>query len=108
MIQLFKHFDDFTDDQVIGVANDLTPHYFDHVQDFIKQNPGTQIGSPGRFQVGKFICFYLCSLHLIGLQYGCCALQPVQDEDQRGLQCLHQARQDGVPVQQVHDGWAGG
>ena len=53
MIDLFKHFYDFTEDQVIGVANDLTPHYFDHAQDFIKQNPGTEIGSPGRFQVRK-------------------------------------------------------
>ena len=55
MIDLFKHFSDFTEDQVIGVANDLTPHYFDHAQDFIKQNPGTEIGSPGRFQVRKLL-----------------------------------------------------
>ena len=60
MIELFKHFDTFTDDQVIGVANDLTPHYFDHVQAFIKQNPETEIGSPGRFQVGKSINFVFC------------------------------------------------
>ena len=50
MIELFKHFDNFADDEMIGVANDLTPHYFDHAQDFIKKNPGTRIGSPGRFQ----------------------------------------------------------
>ena len=51
IIELFKHFDNFAADEVIGVANDLTPHYFDHVQTFINQNPGTQIGAPGRFQV---------------------------------------------------------
>ena len=51
MIELFKHFDNFDDDQVIGVANDLTPHYFDHAQEYIKQNPGTRVGSSGRFQV---------------------------------------------------------
>jgi hypothetical protein len=51
MIEVFKHFDNFADEEVIGVANDLTPHYFDHAQEFIKQNPGTRVGYPGRFQV---------------------------------------------------------
>ena len=51
MIELFKHFNNFAEEEVIGVANDLTPHYFDHAQEYIKQNPGTRVGSPGRFQV---------------------------------------------------------
>ena len=51
MIELFKHFDNFAPAEVIGVAADLTPHYYEQAQHFIRQNPGTRVGSPGRFQV---------------------------------------------------------
>ena len=39
MIELFKHFNNFAEEEVFGVANDLTPHYFDHAQEYIKQTP---------------------------------------------------------------------
>ena len=62
--ELFKHFNDFNDDQIIGVANDLTPHYFELAQKFILSNPGTKVGSPGRFQVDKSYNQHISPLRL--------------------------------------------
>lgn len=49
--QLYQQFDDFTDDQVMGVGIDLAPHYRIAFREYRKNNPGTRVGEPGRFQV---------------------------------------------------------
>lgn len=50
MLNLYKHFKKFTETEMIGVANDLTPHYFNLAKSYRKLNPETNIGSPGRSQ----------------------------------------------------------
>jgi len=50
MLHLYKHFRNFSETEMIGVANDLSPHYFDGLSNYRRQNPDTQIGLPGRFQ----------------------------------------------------------
>ena len=50
-LNLFKHFSQFSQSELIGIGPDLSPHYYGMTQLFREKNPGTQIGSPGRFQV---------------------------------------------------------
>ena len=35
----------------MSVGLDLAPHYFMFLGDYIKENPNTPFGQPGRFQV---------------------------------------------------------
>ena len=51
MIQLYQQFKLFSPTQLIGVANDQTPHYFKLSRQFAKVNPGSMIGQPGKMQV---------------------------------------------------------
>ena len=37
--------------QIVGVGLDLSPHYSVALKKYRKENPGTEIGSPGRYQV---------------------------------------------------------
>ena len=49
--ELFDHFDHFSSDQVMGVGIDLAPHYRIAFGNYRRNNPGTKVGEPGRFQV---------------------------------------------------------
>ena len=35
----------------VGVGHDLSPHYLHRLATFISHNPGTELGSPGQYQV---------------------------------------------------------
>ena len=52
-MNLYKHFQKFSETEIIGVANDLSPHYFNLAKSYREQNPETKVGSPGRFQVSQ-------------------------------------------------------
>ena len=41
----------FAPDELIGVANDQTPHYFKLSRKFAQENPGSLVGNPGKLQV---------------------------------------------------------
>jgi len=47
---LYKQFAQFDSSQLIGVGLDLSPHYRTSLELYRKQNPGTHIGQPGRYQ----------------------------------------------------------
>ena len=49
--ELYDKFSEFNAQQIMGVAIDLAPHYRVAFRHYRQQNPGTQIGEPGRFQV---------------------------------------------------------
>ena len=49
--ELFELFDEFDSQQVMGSANDLSPHYKIAFRKFREANPGTHVGEPGKFQV---------------------------------------------------------
>jgi hypothetical protein len=51
IIHLYNNFKLFSTTELIGVANDQTPHYFQVSRNFAKQNPGSLVGNPGKFQV---------------------------------------------------------
>ena len=53
IINLYKLFHNFTDSQIIGLANDLSPHYFGMTKEFRNLNPSSKIGLPGKYQVGS-------------------------------------------------------
>eukprot|EP00090_Calanus_glacialis_P002986 TRINITY_DN12176_c0_g1_i1.p1 TRINITY_DN12176_c0_g1~~TRINITY_DN12176_c0_g1_i1.p1 ORF type:complete len:327 (-),score=72.77 TRINITY_DN12176_c0_g1_i1:66-1004(-) len=50
LIHLYQQFKLFSYTQLIGVANDQTPHYFKLSRNFVKQNPGSLVGNPGKLQ----------------------------------------------------------
>ena len=41
----------FGRDEIIGVANEMAPHYFSHLTRYREEHPGTLVGQPGRYQV---------------------------------------------------------
>ena len=43
--------------QIVGVGLDLSPHYSVALKKYREENPGTEIGSPGRYQVSFFYFF---------------------------------------------------
>ena len=49
--ELWGHFSEFSATEVIGIANDLHPHYFINTREYRETHPGTHVASPGRFQV---------------------------------------------------------
>lgn len=49
--ELYKQFDNFDVTNIMGVANDLSPHYMIALREYRANNPNTHIGEPGRFQV---------------------------------------------------------
>ena len=51
--ELYDMFEDFSNDQVMGVGVDLAPHYRIAFREYRKKNPNTMVGEPGRFQVNK-------------------------------------------------------
>ena len=53
--ELYDLFNNFKESEVLGLANELHPHYFLATEDYRRHNPGTQVGSPGRFQVCTFL-----------------------------------------------------
>ena len=56
--ELYDMFEDFSNNQVMGVGVDLAPHYRIAFREYRKTNPNTMVGEPGRFQVKKiFSCF---------------------------------------------------
>ena len=67
MIDLYKQFGKFSPSELIGIGNDLSPHYYGMTQQFRDKNPETKIGTPGRYQVvptllvGNTSLFYLFS-----------------------------------------------
>ena len=48
--ELFRQYEEFDADQMIGVGSDLAPHYYHVLRFYRESNPGTEIGKPGRFQ----------------------------------------------------------
>ena len=52
LAELWGHFSQFSATEVIGIGPDLHPHYFINTKEYRESNPGTHVGSPGRFQVG--------------------------------------------------------
>ena len=51
LLSLYRHFKRFSENEMIGVANDLTPHYFNLMRAYRHKNPETHVGTPGRHQV---------------------------------------------------------
>ena len=51
LAELWGHFSEFSATEVIGIANDLHPHYFINTREYRETHPSTHVGSPGRFQV---------------------------------------------------------
>ena len=49
--ELYDMFEDFSNNQVMGVGVDLAPHYRIAFREYRKNNPDTMVGEPGRFQV---------------------------------------------------------
>ena len=49
--QLYQEFDNFNEDQMMGVAVDMTPHYRFAFDKYRKQHPDTDVGEPGPLQV---------------------------------------------------------
>ena len=49
--ELYDMFEDFSNNQVMGVGVDLAPHYRIAFREYRKKNPNTMVGEPGRFQV---------------------------------------------------------
>merc|ERR1711936_465685 len=50
LIELYNHFNLFTPTQLIGVANDQTPHYFTMSRQFVELYPDSPVGTAGRYQ----------------------------------------------------------
>ena len=50
-IHLYRQFKEFSETNIIGVALNQTPHYFDKSRKYRERNPETQAGSPGPLQV---------------------------------------------------------
>ena len=50
---LYRHFSKFSESELIGLAPDLSPHYYQMSKTFRDRNPGTKIGAPGKYQVKK-------------------------------------------------------
>ena len=50
LIKLYSHFRKFSLQQVIGVATDQTPHYFDKSKSYREAHPSSSVGSPGKMQ----------------------------------------------------------
>ena len=48
---LYRHFSKFSESELIGLGPDLSPHYYQMSKTFREKNPGTNIGSPGKYQV---------------------------------------------------------
>lgn len=48
---LHRHFSKFSESELIGLAPDLSPHYYQMSKTFRDHNPGTEIGAPGKYQV---------------------------------------------------------
>jgi len=48
--ELYDMFEDFSNNQVMGVGVDLAPHYRIAFREYRKNNPDTMVGEPGRFQ----------------------------------------------------------
>jgi len=48
--ELYELFQNFNENQMIGVGPDLAPHYRIALREFRSRNPSTEIGSPGKFQ----------------------------------------------------------
>ena len=49
--ELYDMYEDFSNNQVMGVGVDLAPHYRIAFREYRKKNPDTMVGEPGRFQV---------------------------------------------------------
>ena len=50
LYELYKHFKLFSDSQVLGVATDQTPHYYDKSRSFREASPSSSVGSQGIMQ----------------------------------------------------------
>ena len=48
--ELYDFFDEFADQQIIGVGPDLSPHYMHVLREYRNRTPGTPIGEPGPTQ----------------------------------------------------------
>ena len=56
MKDLHELFDKFADDEMIGVGNDLSTHYYSYTEIYRSWHHDTMVGSPGRYQVTIEIC----------------------------------------------------
>ena len=73
--ELFNHFDHFEEEQIMGVAVDLAPHYRIAFRKYRESHPNSEVGEPGRFQVSlihtlnwKF--FLGCTMNIFGSKSG--------------------------------------
>ena len=48
--QLYRQFDHFSPEAVVGAANDLAPHYHQMLTGYRELHPDTELGMPGPFQ----------------------------------------------------------
>ena len=48
--QLYRQFDHFSAEAVVGAANDLAPHYHQMLTGYRELHPDTELGMPGPFQ----------------------------------------------------------
>ena len=45
--EIHQHFDKFTEDQVLGIAHEQSPHYHNTLHKYRKANPETKAGTLG-------------------------------------------------------------
>jgi len=50
VIELYRLFNQFLPTEIMGLGNEQSPHYLNMAKTFIEENPGTPVGSPGRYQ----------------------------------------------------------
>ena len=70
--ELYDHFENFNENQIMGVAVDLAPHYRIAFRKYRENHPDTKIGEPGRLQVRPTHCTKLVvqtNLPNIGMTY---------------------------------------
>ena len=106
LAELWGHFSQFSATEVIGIGPDLHPHYFINTKEYRESNPGTHVGSPGRFQVGTIA---KCSkqsvvLSLSGFQLWRGVVSPGEDAAECGVHGGGAAGQHGRAHGQVDTG----
>ena len=73
---------DFSRQHTPGLANELSPHYFNQAKLYIGANPDTRVGRPGRHQVRGSPVTVLSSS---GVQHRSGALPPAADAEKWGV-----------------------
>ena len=62
MTVLYRQFDHFSPEALVGAANDLAPHYHQMLTGYRELHPDTELGMPGLFQV--VMCLFRMRIHV--------------------------------------------